>query len=397
MILRDLVTDLILKTDAMMSKKGQDINLRKDVVRAINAVTGEDSLDTIYINNIDHYNIPDVFVMPLYNKEFNYFALDTDITDMCPFGYTIEIHQRCFDKYNAEELVAIIIHDILQNVQSCSAKTRFLAAYNAAVSKFNVSDILNIFDDLSISEVTYIAMMDICLRPFRVPTSNYDYVGTDDVLRSMKLSDAYDSALVKMLPMSNKTPEDVIQEEVEKDYRTLRTIIMACKDHTIRLYYNMIKEGLPLVTTENILNTSANTTSLGFISRRKNFKKRYELDKAPEAASTITESYINPQNEIELRFQIDKIMMEMKYAENESEREVILVKIRNLTVKLAKTKKKLEESLKTHPDDKNIRYKLDYTTAFLAELEVLRDKTVNMEIKEKRYGIFVKYPVGYQY
>ena len=104
MILKDLVMDLILKTNTLMAKNGQDIVIRKNVVKAINAITGEDSLDTIYINNNDHYNIPGVFVMPIFNKEFNYFVLDANVSDNCPFGYTLEIHQRCFKKYTAEEL-----------------------------------------------------------------------------------------------------------------------------------------------------------------------------------------------------------------------------------------------------------------------------------------------------
>lgn len=397
MILNDMVTDLILKVDALMAKNGQDINLRRNVIMAINAITGEDSLDTLYISNHDNFNVPDVFVMPIYNKDFNLFILDPDITDTCPYGYTVEIHERCFKKYNAEELTAIIIHDILQNVQSSTAKTRFLSAYNKALSQSKISDILDVFEDISLSEVTYIAMIDICSRPFKVPVSMFDYIGTDSVLRSMKLEDAYESALAKMVPMSNNAPEDVMTAEVEKDYRTMCTIMSACREHTIKIYYDMIRDSFPLITIRNILNSTVNNNSLGFVSRRKSFKKRYELDKAPAAASVMTESYINPKNEIELRFQIDKIVTEMHYAETEAEREVLLLKIRNLSIKLAKTQKKLEDSLKSAPMDENLKYKIGYVTRFLAELEVLRDKTVKMEIKEKHWGVFVKYPQGYQY
>lgn len=397
MILRDLITDLMLKTDAMMTKKGQDIKLIKDVANAINAVTGEDSLDSIYINNVDRYNIPDVFVMPLYNKDFSYFIMDPDLTDTCPYGYTLEIHERCFTKYTAEELVAIILHDILQNVQSCTAKSRFISAYNRAMSDFKTADILNIFDDISHSEVAYIAFIDICTRPFKVPVSDYDYLGTDDVLRSMNIADAYDSALAKMLPMSNDTPESRIAEDVEKDYRTIKTIIIACKDDSMRHYYSMIKEGVPLVTLANVLDKRSNNTSLGFISKKKDFKRRYELEKAPSAASTISESFMNPKNEVELRFQIDKILTEIRYVENETEREVILYRIKNLTLKLMKTLQDLQKKIEKAPADKNIQYKIDYVQNNLDELEMLRKKVVEMDIKQKVYGVFVKYPTGYQY
>lgn len=400
MILKDLVMDLILKTNTLMAKKGQDLVIRKDVVKAINAITGEDSLDTIYINNNDHYNIPDVFVMPIFNKEFNYFVLDANVSDNCPFGYTLEIHQRCFTKYTAEELTAIIIHDIMQNVQSCTAKTRLLNAYDHAIDKFKTADVMNIFDDISLAEILYIAMLDICSRPFRVPTIDYDYVGTDEVLKSIGLADAYDSALAKMLPMSNNDPQDVIAKETEMDYRTMKTLLMACKDKTARLYYNMLREGMPLVTIENILSSSASASSLGFVSRRKNFKKRYDMNMNQSESKdrvAMSESFMKPTNEVDLRYQVDKIIMEMKFAESEAERSVILVKIRNLTVKLLKAKKKIDDDIARHPDDKNLQTKSDYMSSFLAELEVLRTKVMNMEIKEKRYGVFVKYPVNYEY
>lgn len=398
MILKDLVMDLILKTNTLMAKNGQDIVIRKDVVKAINAITGEDSLDTIYINNNDHYNIPDVFVMPIFNKEFNYFVLDANVSDNCPFGYTLEIHQRCFKKYTAEELTAIIIHDIMQNVQSCTAKTRLLNAYDHAIDKFKTADVMNIFDDISLAEILYIAMLDICARPFRVPTIDYDYVGTDEVLKSIGLADAYDSALAKMLPMSNNDPQDVIAKETEMDYRTMKTLLMACKDKTARLYYNMLRDGMPLVTIENILSSSASASSLGFVSRRKNFKKRYDMNQSEGKEMTaMSESFMKPTSEVDLRYQVDKIIMEMKFAESEAERSVILVKIRNLTVKLMKAKKKIDDDIEKHPDDKNLQTKSDYMSSFLAELEVLRTKVMNMEIKEKRYGVFVKYPVNYEY
>ena len=398
MILKDLVMDLIFKTNALMAKNGQDIVIRKDVVKAINTITGEDSLDTIYINNNDHYNIPDVFVMPIFNKEFNYFVLDASVSDNCPFGYTLEIHQRCFKKYTAEELTAIIIHDIMQNVQSCTAKTRLLNAYDHAIDKFKTADVMNIFDDISLAEILYIAMLDICARPFRVPTIDYDYVGTDEVLKSIGLADAYDSALAKMLPMSNNDPKDVIAKETEMDYRTMKTLLMACKDKTARLYYNMLRDGMPLVTIENILSSSASASSLGFVSRRKNFKKRYDMNQSEDKEMAVmSESFMKPTSEVYLRYQVDKIIMEMKFAESEAERSVILVKIRNLTVKLMKAKKKIDDDIAKYPDDKNLQTKSNYMSSFLAELEVLRTKVMNMEIKEKRYGVFVKYPVNYEY
>lgn len=405
MIMKDLVTDLILKMDVFMTKKGQDLTVRKELISAINAVTGEDSLDTIYVNNVDNFNIPDVVVIPLYHKDFNMFLMDGDMGNTCPFGYTIEIHQRCFTQYTAEELTAVVIHDILQNVQSCTAKARFIKAYNYAISKYNTDKILDIFDDISNSEVAFMAFMDICTRPFRVPVSDYDYIGTDDVLKNMNLGDAYDSYLDKIYDTShhwvnpdskNAGPDVRIERETKNDYQTLKTIMKACMDKDIRHYYSMIRTGVPLVTLDHIFGGRETVASLGFISHKREFKKNFDHKYEHKEMSAITESFINPKNEIELRFQVDKIISEMRYAETEAEREVILFKIKNLSIRLTKTLAEQDKKFKKNPQDEAIRQRLEYIQNFLDELDMLREKTVKMDIKEKRYGIWLKYPVGYE-
>ena len=161
MILNDCVRELITTMDVFMTKKGHDSEVSKQIVNLINEMNGEDSLDKIYVNEVDNFNIPDVVVLPLYNRNFNTFLL-TDQYQTCPFGYTVEIHSRCFTRYTAEELVAVIIHDILQNIQSCSAKTRFMKAYNYVMNKYTMEHILDVFDGISSSEVGFMGFIDIC-------------------------------------------------------------------------------------------------------------------------------------------------------------------------------------------------------------------------------------------
>lgn len=405
MILKDSVQNLILKMDVFMTKQGKDLSIRREVIQAINTIVGEDSLDAIYVNEVDNFNIPDVAVIPLYHKDFNLFLMDGDLSNTCPFGYTIEIHKRCFTEFTAEELCAMVIHDILQNVQSCTAKTRFLKAYNHTISRYRLDDILDLFDGISISEVSFMAFMDICTRPFKVPVMSYDYIGTDEVLKNMGLGDAYESYLDKSQYETqrwvnrdnfNNTPEAKIETEVKNDYRTLRTIITSCMDKDIRHYYAMVRNGVPLVTMDHIFGSKQMISSLGFISRKRDFKRRY-IPNSPEGGiANLSESIMNPRNEIELRFQVDKIISEMRYMESEAEREVILYKIKQLTIRLTKTKLKLEKDLKARPQNDANRHNLEYVQNLLDELDMLREKVVKSDIKKKRYGIWVQYPQNYQ-
>ena len=75
MILNDCVRELITTMDVFMTKKGHDSEVSKQIVNLINEMNGEDSLDKIYVNEVDNFNIPDVVVLPLYNRNFNTFFI----------------------------------------------------------------------------------------------------------------------------------------------------------------------------------------------------------------------------------------------------------------------------------------------------------------------------------
>jgi hypothetical protein len=270
-----------------------------------------------------------------------------------------------------------------------------MKAYNAVLAKYPNDIVLDLFSDISASEVMFMAYVDICCRPFKVPVSGTDYVGTDEVLKSMGLGDAYDSYLNKTLPMGIKTPEETIEQATKEDYRVVKTVISSSLDKDIRHYYTMVKNGVPLVTLDNIFVNRVTVSSLGFVSRKREFQHRFIPAQTSAKATALQESFMNPRSEVELRFQVDKIIADMRYAESESEREAILIKIKNLTIKLLKTKEQLDKKLQRNPQDKESQHSYEVVMNLLDELELLRTKTVNMEIKEKRYGVFCQYPAAY--
>lgn len=396
MILKDTITKLLLKMEPFMTKKGNDITIRREVIELINQLFDESSLDAIYINHTDNFNIPDVVVLPLYHKDFAQYLMDGDLSNICPFGYTVEIHERCFRNYSAEELTALVIHDILQNVQSCTAKERFLRAYNNVLSEIDNEIILDLFNDISLSEICFMGFLDICCRPFKAPIEDSDFIATDEVLKGMGLADAYDSYLDKTIPMTLDTVEDRIEKDTKYDYRTMRTIIRACMDKTVRRYYTMIRTGIPLVSLENVFAGKATISSLGFISRKRDFKRNYVPLNPNANTAVMTESWLNPKSEVEVRYQIDKIIADIRYASSEGDREIILMKIKNMTIKLIKTKGDIEKKLLKLPNEKTYQHQLEFVNTMLDMLETYRIKVRDMEIKEKRYGIFLNMPIGYE-
>ena len=399
MLSPDSVTKLILSASKYVLHRGNNLESRREFQGALEDVTDtKGMIDAIYVNNMDNYLIPDVAVIHLYSENFSNWLLNPDTTDTHPFGFTIEIHERCFRQYTEEELCAVIIHHMLQNVLSDTAKIRFMKAYTAVTNKYETDKILDLFDGMSIDEVLFMAFTEICLRPFQVPAdAGYDYVATDDVLKTLGLADAYDSYLEKTLPMSDDTVEHRMDTELKNDYRDVDTIIKACLDKDIRHYYNMIRAGVPLVTLEHLLGSRSSTNALGFKSRK--IMHRPARNLALGEAVAITESFNEPSNEIEIRFQIDKIINSMRYAESEAEREVILFKIKQFSMRLAKTEREYKKQLSKHPQDDNIKHKLKFLQACLAELEDLRKQTMKMEIKTKHWRVYIKdsMPTGYEF
>lgn len=421
MILKDTITDLLIQMDVFMNKKGRDIDVRNKIIADINEITGEDTLVKIYINEVDNFNIPDVVVLPLYHLGFGKFLLDDMDTNTCPFPYMIELHERCFQNYTAEEVTALILHDILHNIESSVLKDRFMKAYNTTISKYPMEKVIDAYERFSSSDTCYLAVLDICLRPFRVPVaSGYTYCGCDDVLNNLKLGDAYDSYLEKyyntskhwkpMLDLKQeKDPNLQMEQDIKMDQTTMDTIFMACMDHDIVHYYEMVKNGVPLMILSDVMTHPTVDGGLGFKYRKHPFHCRKMrpnspcYDQADELASVnevaaeyLTESYINPKTEIELRFQVDKIIADIRYAESETEREAILIKIKNLALKLTKTKMKYEAVYKKEPSNPEVKQKIEYVQNFLDELEMLRKHTLEMEIKKKRYGLFINYPANYE-
>lgn len=401
MITRDATNNLLLSMSRFIAKRGADMASRQDLADAINVVLGEDLLDAIYINSVDNVLLPDIAVIHLYNNDFSRFLLDPDNTDTCPFGFTLEIHDRCLTgQYTEEELSALILHDILQNVLSDTAKIRFIRAYTSVISKHKITDVLDMFDSVSLSEVTFMMFTEICMRPFRAPIMDFDYVATDEVLKTIGLGDAYDSYLKKTLPMTPYSVESQMGRCLKDDYRDVNTIIDACLDGTIRHYYHVIRESVPMVTLNHIFDSKSALASTGFISRKRVFKRKpgstSTVDAAKQEKNVLAESYNDPKNDLEIRFAIDKIINALRYAETEAEREVVLFRIKQLSLKLVKMQLALEK--KRNLDVKTSE-KIRTLKAFLDELESIRAKAMSMEIKTKRWHVYIKdsMPAGYDF
>ena len=415
MLTKEAVTNLLLKTTRFATKRGANPASNREFVDALNGLFGEEfekPITVIYINPTDNFNIPDVTVFPVYRSSeltgFYQWLFNPD-ESVSRWGgsipsYSIEIAERCFDKFTEEELLAVIIHHLLQIALSDTMRTRFLKAYTRVVDNYRADAILDLFNTTPVADVMYLAYLGICLRPFQVPAGEgEDHTGVDDVLVTLGLADAYDSYLNKTLPMSNDTVTGRMDLELKKDYRDMAAIFQAWMDNDLKHYYTMIREGIPLRAFQFLTNPSVGNNALGYsampIMGEEHGKKlnSWERPKGSPKRSILTESFNNPNDEIDIRYQIDKVINTMRYAESEAEREVILFKIKQLTLKLASAERAY--SKRADRGDTNAQRKVEFLQKCLTELDELRSKTVHMEIKTKHWHVYVKdaMPSGYDF
>lgn len=381
----------MLAMERFHSKKGKDLEAKVKLIQQFNVFTKSNTLKAIYVNCVDNALIPDVYVLPSYYIGIGNYLTSLDYEFLNGNKYTIEIHERCFDKYTAEELTAIIIYHIIQNVLSNTAKSRFLTAYTCAVDKYGDKAIMKVFASTAYDEIAYMIFMDICARPLHAPkTENNEtplvLISSDDILKAYNIYDIYYGAINNNGCSTGNLLEDGLKRELDKDSITTKTIIDMCIEGEIVKYYNELKCTLKMISIDNIKNFRNCAAAIGSSTNN--------LDNV----RAVNESFINPTNDTELQFKIDKIVTSMKYAESEDERAALLFKIKTLRLKLIKLK---NNYTKQNPQDNRekaeLKAKIEVIDGYLFTIDKLRVEVINLEIVPKRYGVFIKYPEGYDY
>lgn len=385
------IVKLMLAMERFHSKKGKDLDAKVGLIREFNTFTKSNTLQAIYINTEDNALIPDVYVLPSYYVGIGNYLISLDCELLNGGKYTIEISERCFSKYTSEELTSIILYHIIQNVLSNTAKSRFLTAYTCTIDKYNDRNIMNVFANTAYDEIAYLIFMDICARPLHAPkTPNEEtptvLISSDDILRAYNIYDIYYDAINRESESAGNLLEDCLKRELDKDSTTAKIVIEMCIAGEIVKYYNEIKANLKMISINNIKNFKNCAAAIG--------SSAYNL----ENHKVVNESFINPTNDTELQFKIDKIVTSMKYAENEDERASLLFKIKTLRLKLLKLKNNYnKQNTQDTKERAEIKSKLEIIDGYLYTLDKLRLEVVNMEIVPKKYGVFIKYPEGYDY
>lgn len=389
MIMKENVTSYLLALNQFMLKRGKSPEAKRKLLDAIGIMTETDP-QNIYVNEVDNYHLPDVAVVHCYGGGYVDILMNPDSNNIAPHGYTIEIMARCFDKYSEEELGALILHDMLQNVLSDTAKVRFIKAWTSVADRKGDRYMNDMMELTAFNKIAYLTMIQICVSPFRVPINNFDYVAADDVLKAVGLADAYESYLGKALDVTNDTVEMIMDRQVAEDHKAMTLMFDVAREGQEEGYLKYIHDAFPLISMERAMSMTGRTTLAGAYGAFPELEAR--LGAVPRHA--MDESYNNPSSDYDIQYAIDKIINSMRYAESESERDVVLFRIKQLSLKIIKIREKLE---KTKAPSATIAQRIMFLQEKQVELEELRKKCLAMEIKEKRWSVYVKdqMPEGY--
>lgn len=391
-----------------------DIMRKNEVIKTVNGIfkssDNEEYIDfklrDIIINNIDDSRINAVNIIPHYTTDFDRILFKSrEYEESSIFHYSIEIRYDALKNMSPETLAAIISYYVLQMISGCFI-IRFRSAYANAIDDVGINDtMLSIYSSVIRSEVMYLMFTDICMRPFESLIAGYDYLGFEDVMVELGLAEAFDSYVRKKYSLDScpMSPNNNIAEETKNDIKCVRRFLISCKDGTIRQVYCELKQYCPILAIK-----MQDRLRIGIDSRED--KLVFGLCDIPNnsingmstanplfESSILLESMLTPDDQIELRFQLDKILVSAKYIDTEAQRAATLYEIKCLELKISKKLKDIMKRLKKHPDDVSLNKNKEVLLGYYNELENTRNEIVKTPQRQVHYGVFVKYPAGYDF
>lgn len=399
--------NLVFKILAL-SKKPNDIEIMNDIKNIINSMfnyssdTPSVTLKTILVNPSEFDTMRDVNVIPDYFNTFDDFLLTGNIPKK-GMTYTLEIKKSALTRVAPETLTAIIIHDILHNVMSDCARSRFMNAYNNALDTFVSKDLLYIYSNTIRSEVMFMMFLDICLRPFELTTVGYDYIGCDEVLVSLDLGEIYDKYIKSKYSseyVPDKQPERIVVE-TKNDSNVVRRMMQACKNGDIRQVVLDYQRFSPLLFVKYSLDRAS---SGKFNIGGKDFQSCGLYDFSTNSNTDVLHNpmlenaAVSMKKQVNIRFEIDKIIVAAKYIDTEAQRAAVLYDIRCLQLKLVNMRQDIEKKiLRERGDTRLLKSDLELVNSYFDELDKIRNEIANTPQRQVHYGVFVKYPAGYDF
>lgn len=337
-----------------------------------------------------------------------FYDLDCSVAD--GVDYAIEIQQVAIDLFEPTELAALLIHDISHNILTNTVSERLNLAIIKACRATSMKIVL-VKHNID-RQMLGLAVLDIANRTLKAPVvPGTDMYEADRILVDLEITDAFNSALTKMVDIDYLNLSMSENESVGDDHIALRLVKMAKETpRRVNRTYEWLRSYLTLQYDTKVFDQFPD---VHFKKVKDEFGAEVLHD---ETLTTIDVRYLEERAVEKIKRRGNacaKMIMEaasapvgsnpfgsgrISYSAMQKELDVINFKMDSITSnyeRLALLDRiydnifSLEKYLEKNPNDKNV---WDIMNKFIDMTSVLKDA----KISKRKYGVFVEVPAGYE-
>lgn len=343
---------------------------------------------SVYLDNDTLYRL----ARDIRNVNKNTKDITKDIINNMHLGYYIEIDPNIFNpiyKFTSAELTAILLHEIGHVTGDTDFYNELKDAYNRALFKMNNDDMLKL--KTGDSELQYVALYILAAIQ---ETHISKYQGT---LKSEQLADkfvtelGYGNELVSAISKFNKIyRKNLVKTPIEDILDGEAKVYL----HLMANFYTRRKYVQGLLDAEAKQNYSEHVSKLlNKMSKAISKLSPLKQAKLDMTVKILDESFMDMfrRNPLKIsRNDIDQLTIETEMMSDFDDKSVIVYKINKRISQLTTCRNKLD------PDSRDYKTNCQYIDGYLKELNNLLVKSMKFKPVDKTYGVFIKYPKGYE-
>ena len=409
--------------NVLREKKGIEIYAKRLEELITDLISGENEQDVfksmkkILSKMIEHEVCTDIFIqkntestgiygMSVYLSENSLLEMsgritnpDIDTKEMtnaiinnCNRTYIIEIDSRILEPmygFKPDEITSILLHELGHVLGDSDFYNEMKMAYEKAMFEFN--DELE--NEKSNAVKTQLGMIYIMSVIQNTHMSKYTPQQKEELADKFVVSCGYGEPLTRAIDKFMRLNTSMLVKKDIFDISLEEAKVNIYLKNSMRLRKRYVTD---LINTEKKKNKSSFVSKvLGNISKFFNKEQLHECVAGVDFYKyhILDESFLDlfSRNPIKTsQCDIDNLKIEMEMMEDYDDKSVLTYKIHKRIAQLNDAKKKL------NPADSNYKYNMSCISSYINQLEQLLKEVMKFKVVEKKYGVFIKYPKGYE-
>ncbi len=319
------------------------------------------------------------------NKYFNNLKVNQKIE------YIVEIDSRILTdlaiNVTAEELTAVLLHEVGHIVHEFDENIRRIC-YNFSLTLIKYNTYLPFLPNMQITGNKYLLYIYI-INSFTNMGYGIQYEKRAD---TFAIINGYGNELASVL---GKIKDNRVtgQSNINKKSKNVYTDDDKFAHWTVQTIFNLDKRQRDII---KIMDTQKNMEKSSYIKTifekiienlKLNRTSVYQQEMIEEAYNNIMQEAIDIFRKPKVRQRdIDEIQIDIEAMQDYNDKIVILNKIH-------KRMEQVEAAMIKFEDDKRM---LDILTTYQTQLKELLNRLLSTKVVDKQYGVFIKYPKGYE-